>query len=274
MQPLQDKDGYEAWRAGLQTPATAELCLRFALSFNKLDASWFLSALAPDVTCESQSVFDVLEGADAVSGYIRGKMNTLRLSRDAKVRGELATLSSGEPCVALFQARDRYQTNWLNEALSNVTFQTDGQGRATRIFMITGVPSPACAVRSGIYPGCEPPVTESPKRFVRPDTGYAQLRFEVFLLNGRISLDLEMRRRIAEATRFFPHAQVCEIVTETACESEWRRVHRAGFNGFPAVAAYWKEQIIHLHQGVIFLNSYVREIQSSTALYLVSRNSQ
>ena len=274
MQRFQGIDGYEAWQAGLQTPATAELCLRYALSFNKLDASWFLPALAPDVTYESQSVFDVLKGADAVSNYFRGKMNVLRLSRDATVRGELAALRTGEPCVALFQARDRYQTNWLGKASANVIFQTDEQGRATSIFMITVVPSPADAMRSGIYPGCEQPATESPKRFVRPDTGYAQLRFEVFLLDGQMSLDLEMRRRVNEAASFFPQAQMFEIVIETACESEWRRVDRAGFNGFPAVAAYWKEQIIHLQQGVILSDNYVRAIQSATALYLVGAVSQ
>lgn len=50
----------------------------FAIAWNRLEPDGFIELLAPDARYASQWVFDELEGADAIAGYLRGKMKTVR----------------------------------------------------------------------------------------------------------------------------------------------------------------------------------------------------
>lgn len=258
------------WQTATASRAETFLCLRYALAFNQLDATWLDGALAPEVTYESQSVFDVLTGPDAVMEYLRGKLNTLRQNPDTKVRAELALLPQGRPCVAMFQGRNAYHANWLDQAMAATTFSAGSNGRAVRILMITTVPSPATTRRSGIYPGVDAPPTETPKRFIRPTADYQGLRFEVFLLDGQMGLDREMRARMRQALDSFPGAQYLEFNSQQMKVDEHERVGLAGFNGFPGVAAYWREHLIHTHQGLIDDPAYTEEVERATALHVVA----
>lgn len=83
--------GFEQWRAESNSPASAALCLRYALAFNTLNFQWLDEVLSREVSYESQSVLDKLEGVSAVSDYLRGKILTLRRTRKT-VRCELAML--------------------------------------------------------------------------------------------------------------------------------------------------------------------------------------
>jgi O-acetyl-ADP-ribose deacetylase (regulator of RNase III)/ketosteroid isomerase-like protein len=82
----------------------------FAKAWNRLDCSEFLQLLAEDATYESQWVFKKLEGREAISHYLTGKMQTMKAS-EKTVRAELSTVRCahdfGRYCVVLKQDENR-----------------------------------------------------------------------------------------------------------------------------------------------------------------------
>ncbi|KAB2891474.1 MAG: nuclear transport factor 2 family protein [Desulfobulbaceae bacterium] len=94
----------------------------FAKAWNRLDCTAFLELLAEDAVYESQWVFTPLEGREAISHYLAGKMETIKAS-DKKVRAELTTARCGykygKPCVVLKQGDNR-------DTDSVMVFEVDG----------------------------------------------------------------------------------------------------------------------------------------------------
>jgi len=82
----------------------------FARAWNRLDSTEFIRLLAEDAVYESQWVFTPMEGREAISHYLTGKMETIKTS-GKKVRAELTTArcgyKHGKPCVVLKQGDNR-----------------------------------------------------------------------------------------------------------------------------------------------------------------------
>ena len=59
-------------------PEHAILLWRYAAMLNTLDLSWLEGYISPDATYSSQSVFEVLQGRDAILDYLYTKLESLR----------------------------------------------------------------------------------------------------------------------------------------------------------------------------------------------------
>jgi hypothetical protein len=149
-----------------------------------------------------------------------------------------------------------------------VAIKSDEDGKASEIFMITVVPSPASAKRSGIYPGVKEAVHERSRRFIRPDNNYAGLRFAFFLLNGEMPLDRWMMEESAKVLDVFPGSESSVLIT-TERTSDPDDLDIAGFLGFPAVAVFWRNEIIFRYEGLINADHLISEIQKITVLHMV-----
>ena len=154
-----------------------------------------------------------------------------------------------------------------------VDIKTGVNGLAIEIFMITVVPSPASAKRSGIYPGVKEDVHERARRFIRPGDDFAGLRFSIFLLDGEMSLDLRMMEESEKVMAAFPGSIRSTLITtqRTLASDE---LDQAGFVGFPAVAVFWRDEIIFRHQGLIPADRLIPEIVKMTALHVVTASQE
>ncbi len=82
----------------------------YARAWNRLEPDGFLELLAPDAGYDSQWVFSSLNGAEEISDYLRGKMNTVRAlgaeDLSARVQVELGHTTRGcedRPCALIAQ---------------------------------------------------------------------------------------------------------------------------------------------------------------------------
>jgi len=256
------------WITQFPDTAQAELCVRYALFFNSLNIDWLLGVLARTVTYGSQSVDETLTGQDSVWEYLAGKIYTLRKKPERRPRCELGINTAEQPCVLMYQPQGIYDRSWLSTPLASVQIKADGKGFAADFFMITAVPCPATAKRSGIYPGVAEPVQERAKRFIRPADDYTGLRFAYFLLDGEISLDRRMMEESKMVLEAFPGA-ASSIFLTTKRKSAADEFDRAGFIGFPAIAVSWMGEIIFRHQGLISADRLIPEIKKMTPLHVV-----
>lgn len=75
--------------------------LAYARAWNRLEPESFLELLAPDARYDSQWVFESLRGADAISDYLRRKMNTVREQGmgdlGARVQVDIGRTTLGHP---------------------------------------------------------------------------------------------------------------------------------------------------------------------------------
>ncbi|MBA3006799.1 MAG: hypothetical protein KJ900_01555 [Proteobacteria bacterium] len=258
------------WCDEFPDTAQALLCVRYALAFNTMDADWLKGTFASTVTYGSQSVLETLQGQEAVWDYLSGKIRTLRAKPARRPRCELGVSETGRPCVLMYQPQGVYDRTWLDVPLVRVDIKTGVNGLAIEIFMITVVPSPASAKRSGIYPGVKEDVHERARRFIRPGDDYdAGLRFSIFLLDGEMSLDLRMMEESEKVMAAFPGSIRSTLITtqRTLASDE---LDQAGFIGFPSVAVFWKDEIIFRHEGLAFADHLIPEIQKMTALHVVT----
>ena len=139
-----------------------EACLALASMWNLLDPTPLFEILAPDVVWESQMVFAPLRGRDAVTAYLKGKLETLRSMRtEHPVRAEMglcgdeggrqvSVLSAypGRPCVLVYQGDDLGRREPSALALIEVE-----DGLVRRVDLCNVAPSPASATRTGVFPG-------------------------------------------------------------------------------------------------------------------------
>jgi len=122
----------------------------YSQAWNRLDYSILEFHLSADIVYESQHVFSALEGKDAVTDYIRGKMETVRKSGQ-QVFAEVTVIpygpGKGDPCVLLSQGS---KENAVVLALLKLS-----EGKISRIDICGVAPDPKSAKRTGIYPGLE-----------------------------------------------------------------------------------------------------------------------
>lgn len=258
----------ERWIESHESADSARACLRYALAFNLLDASWVENLLSPFVTYDSQSVHvngapDPLRGEKVVFTYWQEKIETLRRSATRRPIFELATTSTGLPCAAGYQPAGDFDQNWLRKPLVNLTLSTDVDGLITRALMITVFPNPATCLRSGIFPGVDDPVKEGPRNFIRSGRDYQGLHFSFFLLNGKTGLDQGMCKTADQTQLNFPGSTYKNIVWEKMSDSDSTELRNAQFVGFPAVAVYYLDECILRFEGLIspdFLKEKVLEV--------------
>lgn len=132
----------------------ARWLVRYALAFNRLDATLLRDGLVSDVTYESQSVFETMHGSEAFLRYLEGKFKTIQ-SSNAFVVADLSTFPGGKPCVAMYQMGDNARKEWLDTPIAAMTVSVSPEGLAQSMLMITCVPPPASAKGSGLFPGHE-----------------------------------------------------------------------------------------------------------------------
>ncbi|AGF80123.1 hypothetical protein UWK_03614 (plasmid) [Desulfocapsa sulfexigens DSM 10523] len=91
-----------------------DAAIAYAKAWNALDCSDFLELLADDCTYESQWVTSALEGKEAISKYLTGKMKTVKTGGGATVRAEHALTTvpaflreEGRDCVVLTQCIEK-----------------------------------------------------------------------------------------------------------------------------------------------------------------------
>lgn len=264
----------QEWINDQESSDSARACLRYALAFNLLEDCWLDEQLSPFATYDSQSVHvngaaNPLRGKEAVSSYWKEKIATLRRSAARRPLFELATTDTGETCLAGYQPSGEFDQNWLQKPLVNVTLSTDVNGLITRALMITVVPDPASCVRSGIFPGIEVPVKETPRNFIRRGSDFQGLHFTFFLLNGTAGLDQRMVKTADQTLRDFPGSSSRTIVWEGISEVDSAELAKAQFVGFPAVAVHYSGQCILRFEGLISPDVLKMKVLEASKLHVV-----
>jgi hypothetical protein len=274
LRELPVNDSISRWVDEQESADSARACLRYAVAFNSLDASWLENSLSPFATYDSQSVHingaaNPLRGRDAVFYYWSDKIKTLRNNPSRRPRFELATTSLGQPCAAGFQPAGDFYQNWLQKPVVNLALGADIDGLIISALMITVAPDPASCSRSGIFPGIEVPVKETPRNFIRPSSGFEGLRFSFFLLDGKMRLDKRMVETAQLTLANFPEAKSKLMIWQEMSDSEMGELTSAQFSGFPAVAVYYLDQCIFRHQGLISPESLTEAVKGVSKLHVV-----
>lgn len=126
-----------------------DAALAFAIAWNRLDCSEFLTLLDDNAHYASQRVFAELESKEAISHYIQNKMENIKKSRDMKVYAELGRTmggvvfgSAGKDCVVLAQGEKK---NIKAIALFEVA-----NGKIKRYDLC--IPDLFSVERTGVYP--------------------------------------------------------------------------------------------------------------------------
>jgi hypothetical protein len=264
-----DDEQLTRWCNQFPKNAQAMLCVRYALAYNTMDVNWLKGTLAPTVTYGSQSVSETLQGKSPVWDYLSGKISHLRTIPERQPRCELGINEMDEPCVLMYQPQGFYDRAWLEVPLARVDIKQGVGGMAREIFMITAVPSPASALRSGIFPGIKKDAHENARRFIRPGNDYKGLRFSFFLLDGEMQLDRKMLAEAETALAAFPGALKSILIT-TQRTSAADELDEAGFVGFPSVAVFWQDEIIFRHEGLIASHNLIQKIKEITVLHVHS----
>ena len=123
--------------------------IAFAKAWNRLEPDGFLDLLAPDARYASQWVFKELEGAPAISDYLKAKMRTVSNygvnDSNSRVRVEVGRITEGmdgRPCAFMTQGKG-------NTVQAAVIFEIRGD-KVTRYDLC--IPQLLGAVRTGVYP--------------------------------------------------------------------------------------------------------------------------
>lgn len=119
----------------------------YAEGWNSQDFEAFFQCLAPDAKYASQWVFEELEGKEAISEYLTGKLQSV-IKSSSVVFAELGKTSqgfAGRDCVALAQENKDVVT-------AVVLFEVESQ-QIKRFDLC--IPELLGVIRSGIYPGQE-----------------------------------------------------------------------------------------------------------------------
>jgi hypothetical protein len=246
-------------------PEHAALLWRYAAMLNTLDLSWLDGCIAPEATYSSQSVIEELEGSDRVWDYLTEKIKALKESGNSTlVRATLAELpcTSESDCVAIYQAQSEFDQSAWNSPVCCMTLESR-EGKITSFFMVVGVPSPASAKVSGLFPmGLPPP---KPRPALRVASSYRELCFSLFLLDGECPIDVIAREQVSLAMQHYSGAIYREVVTIPASPEANSETCELGFFGFPSLAVTLRGKVLYRHTGIIGADSLNNELIKSFA---------
>jgi hypothetical protein len=267
-------DKEREWVESIADDRAGAWLVRYARAVNTLNSDLLENGLAPDVSYESQSVFDRMVGRERLLAYWRGKFDSIRCGAEG-IAAELARLPDGQPCVAIYQAASEYDANWLDTPLALMTVRTNGKGEAESFLMITCAPAPDSARGSGLYPGRAGHQTARPKRFVRASPDFDEITLYAFYLDGAMDLDRLMAEAVDQARRDLPGIGIAEASFQDAdrCPA-WPVVHTFGFSGFPSVGALFRGEPIYRHEGLIFGPELVAALRAAAPLFVASASGQ
>ena len=143
------------WIAASEVPEEARICVQFAAGVNRKDALLIIDVLAEDCSCESQSIYEKLEGKKAIGEHFALTVENIRKAGPGKeTRAELATEPQrGKSCVLLHQRDSAYGKPGLGRPDGYWTVDGIEAGKVTVLFKVTIVPNPYSVRRSGIFPG-------------------------------------------------------------------------------------------------------------------------
>ncbi len=233
-------------------PEHATLLWRYAVMFNILDPSWLEGCISPDATYSSQSVFEVLQGSSKIRDYLHAKLESLRESgNSALVRAALAELPGiGEDsaCVAIFQAQSEFDRSAWEVPVCCMSLESR-DGLISSFHMVTGVPFPASARVSNLFPKAGLPPSSRPA--LKDATSCHELCFSLYLLDGECPIDKVARREVQLAMQQFHGASYREIVLARTTQEEDMEITELGFVGFPSLAITLRSQILYRHTGLI-----------------------
>ncbi|MFC1665592.1 hypothetical protein ACFL17_08200 [Pseudomonadota bacterium] len=127
-----------------------EACYAYAVAWNSLSPDVLIDKFDDDIRYTSQWVFDDINGKKRVSDYLRGKMDTMSNSPDAKVFAQLAETqpypmypNPPQPCVVVSQKTQE-------KMIGTVLFEVSKTGISAIDFCC--IPPPESTKRSGDFP--------------------------------------------------------------------------------------------------------------------------
>lgn len=226
--------------------AVRDLLVRYARMFNCLESDEFVPFLGDFVIYESQSVFDLMRGKPDVSAYFRGKIEAINRSSDkSSVRADVGVLPGYGDCALLYQSLSKVDRSMLDQPLGVMTIDVDGVGNAGKMLMITASPSPSSAIGTGLFPGLDSlPLQPNQAPLLHPINDYRQLKIELWLLDGKIGLDLRAQSVLSEILPLFPGADFSEYRCDDLSFHDSDRLRDSGLMGFPGVVVYWKGKLV------------------------------
>jgi len=241
-----------------------ELLVRYARMANRLDPDEFVPLLSDFATYESQSVFDVMRGKATISEYLRNKiLVTKKSGNKGLVRADVGKAPQIGDCVLIYQAKSASDQEILDAPLCLMKIEPDAFGKAGTMFMYTAVPSPQSAIGEGIFPGLDDtPIQPQPDPLLHPVGDYGNLRFELWMLNGKLKWDLEAQTIIQKVIKAFPNSGYKEYRSDDLSVEASSRLGHTGVQGFPAILAYWKNDLIYRKIGCPQAHHIVAALQN------------
>jgi len=221
------------WLATFEDNLSAWAALYYAMTFNSLDFGWIEPFLSTNVSYESQSVFERLEGLEAVGDYLGGKIVLLKEhGSNARLAAELGTTPDrANPCVIFYQAQGTDDANWRSRPIAYAELRIESE-RVESIFMVSAVPDPKQAKRSGLFPLAELDETiEVPVKLPLD----AELEFRVYLLDGEIGIDKAMLAEAKTLADHFRKSRIKVIKGMSGSEEDFQDCVDRGIVGFPTL---------------------------------------
>lgn len=233
-------------------PEHAGMLWRYAAMLNTQDTSWLDECIAPNATYSSQSVLEEQVGENRIRDYFTEKLKTIQKSRnDALVRAALAELPGTghrNACVAIYQAQSEFDQLALNTPVCCMDLKVLN-GKITRFFMVTAIPSPASAKVSNLSPMANK--QPKPRPAFTDALSYDELCFSLFLLNGELPIDVMAREQVGLAMQHYSGAVYREIITILGSLEASSEAGEMGFVGFPSLAVMFKGKLLYRHTGLI-----------------------
>jgi hypothetical protein len=231
--------------------AERALLVAYATMFNTLDAEHFVPKLGDLVTYDSQAVFSSMRGMKEVGVYLRLKTQTLKQAGSAAiVRIDVGELPDGRSCAIAYQAQSSIDRGMLDEPVALMLIEALEDGRAGKMDIISVVPSPSSARNTGLFPGLdEKPLQHNKPPLLHPANDYRQLQIDLWLLDGKISLDANAEQAAQETLQHFPGASLRITNSQTASYEEGNELSDTGITGLPAIVVFWNGQIVMKRNG-------------------------
>jgi hypothetical protein len=247
-------------------PEHAAMLWRYAAMLNTLDTSWLDECIAPNATYASQSVLEEQEGENRIRDYFTEKLKTIQGSgNDALVRAAFAELlgtgdGNGNACVAIYQAQSEFDQSAWNRPVCCMTLGLL-EGKITTFFMVTGIPSPASAEVSNLFPMSS--TQPKPRSALIDETSYRELCFSLFLLDGECPIDVMAREQVDLAMQHYSGAIYREVITIPASREADFETSQLGFVGFPSLAVTLNGKVLYRHTGLIGAERLSKDLRSA-----------
>lgn len=243
-------------------PEHAAMLWRYAAMINTLDASWLDERIASDATYSSQSVLEEQEGENRIRDYLTEKLKTIQQSgSDALVRAAFAELpgtGDSNACVAIYQAQSEFDQSAWSVPVCCMDLKVL-KGKITSFFMVTGIPSPARANVSNLFPMAA--MQPKPRTALIDAASNRELCFSLFLLDGELPIDVMAREQVSLVMQHYSGAIYREVITIPGSLKASFETGELGFVGFPSLAVTLRGKVLYRHTGLIGAESLSNDLK-------------